>query len=78
MSDPGTRAIVTGAASGIGPAVARSPLREGASVIAADRNEEGLAPVVEAGATPWVGDLSDESSSMTGQAIDDTGGLVMW
>jgi NAD(P)-dependent dehydrogenase (short-subunit alcohol dehydrogenase family) len=33
-------------------------LREGASVVAADRNEAGLATVVEAGATPFVGDLA--------------------
>jgi NAD(P)-dependent dehydrogenase (short-subunit alcohol dehydrogenase family) len=49
---------VTGAASGIGLAVALRLLREGASVVAADRNEAGLATVVEAGATPFVGDLA--------------------
>jgi NAD(P)-dependent dehydrogenase (short-subunit alcohol dehydrogenase family) len=54
----GKRAIVTGAASGIGQAVARRLLAEGAAVIAADLNEAGLGPVVEAGATPFVGDLS--------------------
>jgi NAD(P)-dependent dehydrogenase (short-subunit alcohol dehydrogenase family) len=54
----GKRAIVTGAASGIGQAVARRLLAEGAAVIAADLNEDGLGPVVEAGATPFVGDLS--------------------
>lgn len=54
----GRRAVVTGAASGIGQAVARRLLREGAAVIAADRDETGLGPIVEAGATPFVGDLS--------------------
>ena len=58
MSAAGKRAIVTGAASGIGQAVARRLLAEGAAVIAADLNEDGLGPVVEAGATPFVGDLS--------------------
>ena len=58
MSAAGKRAIVTGAASGIGQAVARRLLADGATVIAADRNEEGLGPVVEAGATPFIGDLS--------------------
>ena len=58
MSAAGKRAIVTGAASGIGQAVARRLLAEGAAVIAADLNEAGLGPVVEAGATPFVGDLS--------------------
>ena len=58
MSAAGKRAVVTGAASGIGQAVARRLLADGATVIAADRNEEGLGPVVEAGATPFIGDLS--------------------
>ena len=58
MSAAAKRAIVTGAASGIGQAVARRLLADGATVIAADRNEEGLGPVVEAGATPFIGDLS--------------------
>jgi len=58
VSAAGKRAIVTGAASGIGQAVARRLLAEGAAVIAADLNEDGLGPVVEAGATPFVGDLS--------------------
>lgn len=58
MSGVGKRAVVTGAASGIGQAVALRLLREGSAVIAADRNEAGLAMVVEAGATPFVGDLA--------------------
>ena len=58
MAGTGKRAVVTGAASGIGQAVALRLLREGASVVAADRNEAGLATVVEAGATPVVGDLA--------------------
>jgi NAD(P)-dependent dehydrogenase (short-subunit alcohol dehydrogenase family) len=60
MSTIGKRAVVTGAASGIGQAVAMRLLREGASVVAADINESGLAPVVEAGATPFVADLADD------------------
>jgi 3-hydroxybutyrate dehydrogenase len=43
MTGAGKRAVVTGAASGIGLAVALRLLREGASVVAADRNEAGLA-----------------------------------
>ena len=61
MGATGKRAIVTGAASGIGQAAAYRLLREGASVVGADINEAGLAPVVDAGATPWVGDLATES-----------------
>ena len=55
----GRLAVVTGAASGIGQAVARRLLAEGARVIAVDINEAGLAPVVEAGAVPIVADLSE-------------------
>ena len=51
MGATGKRAVVTGAASGIGQAVARRLLREGVAVIAVDMNEAGLAPVVAAGAT---------------------------
>jgi len=58
VSAAGKRAVVTGAASGIGQAIARRLLAEGAAVIAADLNDGGLGPVVEAGATPFVGDLS--------------------
>lgn len=58
MAGAGKRAVVTGAASGIGQAVALRLLREGAAVVAADRNAAGLAMVVEAGATPFVGDLA--------------------
>lgn len=61
MGATGKRAVVTGAASGIGQAVAMRLLREGASVIAADINEAGLAPVVAAGATPFVGNLAADA-----------------
>jgi NAD(P)-dependent dehydrogenase (short-subunit alcohol dehydrogenase family) len=58
MDATGKRAVVTGAASGIGQAVARRLLREGVAVVAVDINEAGLGPVVDAGASPFVGDLS--------------------
>jgi NAD(P)-dependent dehydrogenase (short-subunit alcohol dehydrogenase family) len=61
MSGSGARAVVTGAASGIGAAVAMRLLREGATVIAADRDEAGLERVVGAGATSFVGDLSSDA-----------------
>lgn len=54
----GRLAVVTGAASGIGQAVARRLLREGADVLAVDINGPGLDPVVELGARPLVADLS--------------------
>jgi NAD(P)-dependent dehydrogenase (short-subunit alcohol dehydrogenase family) len=48
---------VTGAASGIGQAVARRLLRESIDVVAADREAAGLAALTALGATAFVGDL---------------------
>jgi NAD(P)-dependent dehydrogenase (short-subunit alcohol dehydrogenase family) len=53
------RAVVTGAASGIGRATALLLLERGASVVAADRDETGLAAVADAGAEPVVCDVTD-------------------
>ena len=53
------RAIVTGAASGIGQAVAFRLLREGIDVLAVDLDEERLAPVVAKGARPMTADVSN-------------------
>ncbi len=62
VADPtrldGTRAIVTGAASGIGRATALLVLERGASVVAADRDEAGLAAAVAAGAEACVCDVT--------------------
>jgi NAD(P)-dependent dehydrogenase (short-subunit alcohol dehydrogenase family) len=46
----GARAVVTGAASGIGRATALLLLERGASAVAADRDEAGLAVAAKAGA----------------------------
>jgi NAD(P)-dependent dehydrogenase (short-subunit alcohol dehydrogenase family) len=54
-----SRAVVTGAASGIGRATALLLLERGASVVAADLDETGLAVVADGGATPVVCDVSD-------------------
>ena len=61
----GKRAVVTGAASGIGQAVVRRRLAEGASVLAADINEAGLAPVVAAGAEACVASVADAAGRAT-------------
>ena len=54
-----TRAVVTGAASGIGRATALLLLERGATVVAADRDEPGLAVVADAGAEPVVCDVTE-------------------
>ena len=56
----GRRAVVTGAASGIGKAAAERLLREGVAVVAVDRDAAGLEPLAGAGATALVADLADE------------------
>jgi NAD(P)-dependent dehydrogenase (short-subunit alcohol dehydrogenase family) len=53
----GRRAIVTGAASGMGEATARRLLRDGAEVVAVDIDGAGLARVEAEGARPLVVDL---------------------
>ncbi len=56
----GRRALVTGAASGIGAACARALAGAGASVVAADRDGSGAAALAaELGGEPWTVDLTD-------------------
>jgi NAD(P)-dependent dehydrogenase (short-subunit alcohol dehydrogenase family) len=54
------RAVVTGAARGIGQATALRLLAEGVEVVAVDLDAAGLATVEQAGATPLAVDLSTE------------------
>ena len=55
----GRRAVVTGAASGIGFAVVRRLLREGASVLAVDVNAQGMEPLAEQGAETLVASVAE-------------------
>ena len=56
----GRRAMVTGAASGIGAACARALAAAGANVIAADQDAEGTDRIADSiGGEPWVVDLTD-------------------
>ena len=53
------RALVTGAASGIGAGAARRLLRDGVGVIATDIDRPGLVALSELGAEPLTADLAD-------------------
>jgi NAD(P)-dependent dehydrogenase (short-subunit alcohol dehydrogenase family) len=55
----GRRAVVTGAASGIGYAVVERLIDEGASVVAVDVNEAGMAPLAARGAELMVASVAD-------------------
>ena len=66
----GRRALVTGAASGIGAACARALAAAGASVIAADLDEQGAAGLAaEIGGEPWAVDLTD-TRALDGLRLD--------
>lgn len=59
----GRRALVTGGASGIGEAIARSFAAAGAQVTVADLNAEGAERVAaDIGGRPWPVDLSDTAA----------------
>jgi 3-hydroxybutyrate dehydrogenase len=71
----GRTALVTGAASGIGRAIAERFVADGAEVIAVDRDSEALATLAaEIGVTPLVVDLSDIDGLPA--AIEDVAGGV--
>lgn len=55
----GARAVVTGAARGIGQAVARRLLREGASVLAVDLDGDGLRTIEAEGAETLVANVAE-------------------
>jgi len=77
MGATGKSAVVTGAASGIGQAVARRLLREGAAVIAVDRDAACLEAVVANGATAFVGDLTDPADRDRLVAAGDGAGYLV-
>lgn len=57
--------VITGAASGIGLAIARAALREGAKVIATDRNADGIAKAGFAATQTVIADLTDTRAADT-------------
>jgi NAD(P)-dependent dehydrogenase (short-subunit alcohol dehydrogenase family) len=68
----GQRAVVTGAASGIGRAVARRLATEGATVLGLDTDEEGLEDTFDslAGASSQVADVRSEEAAAAVEGAD--------
>lgn len=77
---PGYRAIVTGAGSGIGRAVVRRYLAEGAQVLAVVRREASRAALEEEGAQVLVGDVAryETAERAVEQAVSQFGGLDVY
>jgi NAD(P)-dependent dehydrogenase (short-subunit alcohol dehydrogenase family) len=73
----GHRAVVTGAGSGIGRAVVRRFLAEGANVVAVVRKEGDVAALQTEGAVGVVGDVSeyDTAARAVAAAVERFGGL---
>jgi len=69
--------LVTGAAGGIGQALANGFLDDGATVVAVDRNAEGLAALQNKGAITFKVDVADPAQvqGMVETAVDQTGRL---
>lgn len=73
----GKRALVTGGASGIGEAIVRSFLHEGAQVVVADRTESGRGHVESLGAVYEVCDVADpdQLEHVAARARQELGGV---
>lgn len=73
----GYRTIVTGASTGIGRAVVRRYLAEGAQVIAVVRQPQDQAALAAEGAMPLIGDVCDYATAQAAVALalDRLGGL---
>jgi NAD(P)-dependent dehydrogenase (short-subunit alcohol dehydrogenase family) len=73
----GMRTVITGAGSGIGRAVVRRYLAEGAQVVAVIRNPQQQADLEAEGAVVWIGDVAQHDTAAGAVALAETafGGL---
>lgn len=80
MSDGPSSAVVTGAAAGLGLAVARQLAAEGARVVGVDVDEPGLAQAAdEFSLEPVVGDVADwDTHERAANAAEALGPLASW
>lgn len=81
MDLDGRGIVVTGAASGIGRAIARRMAREGARVVIGDLDPRGLQAVeAEIGATAVVGDVATENGAQAlfSEAVRRLGDVDIW
>jgi NAD(P)-dependent dehydrogenase (short-subunit alcohol dehydrogenase family) len=83
LSLKGRSAVITGAAQGIGAAVAARFLEAGASVMLVDRNESALLKTVEGFQSPVIAacvDVRDEDAlaAAANRAITELGGIDIW
>lgn len=77
MTLTGQTVLITGAASGIGLALAKGFLADGAKVVAVDVTAAGLDVLDAAGATTFIADVTDATAvqAMVDKAIEATGRL---
>jgi NAD(P)-dependent dehydrogenase (short-subunit alcohol dehydrogenase family) len=74
----GTAAVVTGAAKGIGLAIAEALLERGAQVIAVDIDADGLEAAKRDGYEPLVGDIAEWSTHERAADAAERAGRLRW
>ncbi len=78
MTTVGTAAVVTGAAKGIGLAIAKTLVARGAHVIAVDVDAEGLEEIRSDRLLPVAGDIADWSTHERAADAAEAAGTLRW